>query len=238
MKLLILICAALGYNSFKRNKKSDFWKKISVNSIQTVFPALTCPFQATLRTGEKPENHGIIANGFLNCEIRKSFFWEQSSNLIRTPYIWENFQKRNGKVAQLFMQQSLSDSDIILSPAPIHKHHGGMIQDCYSKPEDLYRKISSLTGKKFSLSSYWGPFTSTKSSSWIASAIEFLLKEEMADLIFAYLPHLDYDLQKHGPESENEKRAFLFLENLIERICNSAKIAGYNILIIGDYQIE
>lgn len=239
MKLLVLICAALGFDTYKRNAKSNLWRKLSCSAVETVFPALTCPFQGTLKTGCPPEKHGINANGFFDREMRKAFFWEQSSELLERGRIWDGFRKRGGKIAQVCLQQSLgNDSDIIISPAPIHKHHGGMIQDCYSRPQELYRKICSYAGSKFNLFNYWGPFTSQKSSRWISAAIKYLMIENHADLIFGYIPHLDYDLQRYGVENRQESAAFAILENILEDICRQAENSGYQILILGDYQIE
>ena len=38
----------------------------------------------------------------------------------------------------MFWQQSMGeDVDLIVTPAPIHKHSGGMIQACYTQPASL-----------------------------------------------------------------------------------------------------
>ncbi len=239
MKILTIICAALGYDTFCRAAKAGFWKNLQILPAKTVFPALTCPVQASFRTGLEPEEHSMPANGFFDRELRKTFFWEQSSKLYKGKRFWEDFRDHGGKVAQISLQQSLgNDSDIIISPAPIHKHHGGMIQDCYSKPPELYQKICSKLGKKFNLFNYWGPFTSGKSSEWITDASAYIMKENLAELIITYLPHLDYDLQRHGPGGKEEGLAFEFLEIQLEKLLAFAKIAGYETLIIGDYSIE
>ncbi len=239
MKILILICAALGHDTFRRNAKAAFWRSLKTSSTKTVFPALTCPVQASLRTGLSPDAHHMAANGFFDCEIRKAFFWEQSSGLYKGARFWEGYRDRGGRVAQICLQQSLGpDSDVVISPAPIHKHHGGMIQDCYSRPDGLYRQICSGTGSRFNLYDYWGPFTSGNSTEWIVKATEHVMKAEMAGLVLSYLPHLDYDLQRFGPGGKEEATAFAFLEKRIERLHGLAKIAGYEIIVLGDYQIE
>ena len=38
----------------------------------------------------------------------------------------------------MFWQQSMGEAvDLIVTPAPIHKHSGGMIQACYTQPAEL-----------------------------------------------------------------------------------------------------
>ena len=82
----------------------------------------------------------------------------------------------------MFWQQSLGeDADLVLSPAPIHKHHGGMIQDCYARPAGLYARLCEAVGRPFSLMHYWGPFASPKAGDWIAAAsAEVMAKDELA----------------------------------------------------------
>ena len=107
-------------------------------AMDSVLPAVTCTAQASFRTASLPAAHGMIANGIFNRPLRKAMFWEQSAALVSGPRIWESFALAGKRTAMLFWQQSLGESvDVVLSPAPIHKHHGGMIQDCYSQPPSL-----------------------------------------------------------------------------------------------------
>jgi len=131
-KILVVQCAALGFEFWDARKSSPFWKELSSKPAATVFPAVTCPAQASFRTAADPAEHGMVANGFFDPVLRKAMFWEQSSRLYSGPRIWEGFRSSGGTVGQICWQQSIGDdSDMILSPAPIHRHHGGMIQDFY-----------------------------------------------------------------------------------------------------------
>jgi predicted AlkP superfamily pyrophosphatase or phosphodiesterase len=238
MKILVINTAALGYQTWERENKAAFWKKFEISPAKTVFPALTCPVQASFRTALEPEEHGMPANGFFSREIRKTFFWEQSSNLYDGARIWDDFRNKNGKVAQICWQQSIgNDSDLIISPAPIHKHHGGMIQDCYATPPILYRNLCEKIGRKFNLHDYWGPFTSSASTEWIANSACEIIKDELAQLIMVYLPHLDYDMQRHGPDSPKTTAAFSLIERELEKLCDAAKSKSYETIIFGDYAI-
>ncbi len=239
MKLLVIQVAALGYELWQKHASADFWKKLRTKNIRTVSPALTCPVQASFRTALPPEKHGMVANGFFDRKLCRTFFWEQSSALYEGKRIWEEFRSNGGSVGQICWQQSIgSDSDLIISPAPIHKHHGGMIQDFYSEPAGIYSSLCNKIGREFNLHSYWGPFTSIASTSWIASAAsELLVSNGSTDMLMVYLPHLDYDLQKCGPDSPRMKKSFGLLEAEIERLFVSAKLAGYEVLLFGDYAI-
>lgn len=239
MKLLIVQAAALGYELWERRPKAEFWRKLKNQRVKTIFPALTCPVQASFRTASEPSSHGIISNGFFDRGIKRTFFWEQSSSLFAGERIWERFRSNGGTVGQICWQQSIgNDSDLILSPTPIHKHHGGLIQDFYSKPQGLYTDLCKKIGRKFNLFSYWGPFASFSSTLWIAEAASELLKSGCAaDLLLVYLPHLDYSLQKYGTNDLRGGQSFEELQRSLEILFVSAKLAGYEIVIFGDYAI-
>ena len=127
--------------------------------------------------------------------------------------------------------------DLILSPKPVHKHGGGMIQDCYGLPADLYPGLMASIGRPFNLMNYWGPLTSRRSSEWIVAALrEVLSRPDIApDLLFGYIPHLDYDLQKFGPDSVQAKRALSVTMGYLREVSHFAGERGYETLFVGDY---
>jgi len=238
-KLLVIQAAALGYE-FLRTREATGMNGLNFKPVETVFPAVTCPVQASFRTAALPGSHGMVANGLFSREFMRPFFWEQSSSLVKGPRIWESFRAKGGKVAMLFWQQSLGeDMDFLVSPAPIHKHHGGMIQSCYSKPVDLYEKLCRTVGSSFDLMHYWGPSASAKSSDWVASATAALMKDtaHSPDLCLAYLPALDYDLQRFGPDSLEATSALGKLQEELGLLLAVASECNYDVLVFGDYAL-
>jgi predicted AlkP superfamily pyrophosphatase or phosphodiesterase len=233
-KLLVIDVAALGWNIASKLGGYFFQKAASV------LPAVTCTAQATFRTAAPPQSHGMVSNGLFFPDLRKVLFWEQAAALVKGERIWEKFRKNGGKVGMMFWQQSLGESvDMVLSPAPIHKHGGGMIQDCYCEPRDLYDRLKAKVGRKFNLMNYWGPLASRKSSDWIVDATLAVMAEPDApDLLLTYIPHLDYDLQRHGPDSPKAHKALDVLAGYLQRLQEQATAQGYEWLIFGDYSIE
>lgn len=235
-KLLVINVAALGWNQAERISVPG----LAFRSAAPVFPAVTCVAQASLRTGALPSAHGLVGNGLWFPELKKVLFWEQSASLVEGPRIWEDFRARGKKVGMMFWQQSLGESvDLVLSPRPIHKHEGGMIQDCYSQPADLYARLCAKTGRCFNLMHYWGPLASKKSSEWITDATCAVMGDAALapDLLFTYLPHLDYDLQRHGPDSPQAARARVVLAGLLAKLKAAAEANGYEWIVFGDYAI-
>jgi len=207
--------------------------------IVPVFPALTCPAQATLRTALSPVEHGIVANGRFDRRTRQADFWNQSARLVEGPRIWEEYRRRGRRVGMLFWQQSLGeDVDLLLSPAPIHRHGGGMIDDCYCLPRDLYPTLCKALGRRFKLSTYWGPLASDRSAIWIARAAEHILRTPQLrpDLLFTYIPHLDYALQRYGPDDQRRLQPHLeTLADVLDLLISAAQEVRVEVLVWGDY---
>ena len=81
--------------------------------MEPVFPAVTCPVQASLLSGTYPSEHGIISNGLYDRTNHNISFWEQSSNLVKTDRVWDVAEKNRQQQTQGYY-----DSSVILA-----KHH-------------------------------------------------------------------------------------------------------------------
>ena len=57
-------------------------------------PAVTCTAQATLLTGKLPNEHGVVANGWLFRDTNEVRFWQQSNRLIQAEPLYETARKR------------------------------------------------------------------------------------------------------------------------------------------------
>lgn len=235
-KLLVLQVAALGWNLLETSPRQA---GLIFRPARGVFPAVTCPVQATLRTGKPPEEHGMLMNGAWLSHAFKPSFWEQPARLVRGERIWKTFRENNRRVGMMFWQQSLGESvDLLLSPAPIHTHGGGMIDALYSKPGGLEAELVRGIGGKFQLKNYWGPLAGLASSRWIADAtVKVMSRNDSPDLLFSYLPHLDYDLQRRGPRHPKAGKALAETLQLIEKIVTMAHRQGRKVLVYGDYAI-
>jgi len=240
--LLVIEVAALSVGLFKKHRTeaatlSALAKNGSFTALKPSFPALTSTVQASLTTGQLPAQHGIVANGLYDHTFHKIRFWEQADTLCFSPRIWTMLKQRDPRVktALFFWQNSLgSRNDFILTPAPIHKHHGGMIQDCYSQPAELYPALKQKLGA-FNLKWYWGPFTSIKSSQWIARATAEVINQHQPHLVLTYLPHLDYNQQRWGPDDPRMGNEIKEIDAVIGELVETARQKKYEIIIVSDY---
>lgn len=230
MKKLNVAIANFGWKTLESRKAAKI-AGIEFSPRESVFPAVTCVAQATLRTGLTPQEHGMVSNGVWFEDLRRPMFWEQSSRLVKGGRVW-------GKSTGLFFfQQSFGeDVELILSPAPIHKHGGGMVMACYTKPHDLEAILKRCCGA-FPLWRYWGPLASPKIGRKCIAYFETMTAAHDVDEAYLYLPTLDYAAQKYGPGSAQDLAAFAELTRQLEHLARLCEKRGCELSICGDYEI-
>ena len=236
MKKLTVVVAGLGYRLLERNSMTEI-AGFRFQPRQSVFPAVTCVAQASLRTGLTPVEHGVMSNGWWSHELRRPFFWEQSANIVKGDRVWLSRRNVGGTVGLFFFQQSLGEfADVIVSPAPIHKHGGGMIMSCYTQPTGMASVLKRLCGQ-FPLWRYWGPFASPKVGRMCIRYFEEMTNVHDVDEAYLYLPTLDYEAQRHGPDSPSAIAALRELRRQLEHLVDICMRRGCKMEIIGDYEI-
>ena len=62
--------------------------------LREVVPAVTCTAQASILTGKTPEQHGIVANGWLWRDTGEVRFWQQSNRLIQAEPLYQTARRR------------------------------------------------------------------------------------------------------------------------------------------------
>ena len=237
MKRLNVIAAGLGYGLLERNGLLEM-AGLRFGSAESVFPAVTCVAQASMRTGLSPAEHGVVSNGWWSETLRKPLFWEQSSRIVKGRRVWDDMRAAGGKVGLFFLQQSLGESaDVIVSPAPIHKHGGGMLMSCYTKPTGMSQIVEKLYGR-FPLWRYWGPFASPKVGRRCIDWFEAMTDAHDVDEAYLYLPTLDYAAQAKGPNSSAAASALKEFRKQIERVADICMRRGCELSVMGDYEIS
>ncbi|MGN0855081.1 MAG: alkaline phosphatase family protein [Kiritimatiellia bacterium] len=236
MKQLNVIAAGFGHGLLERAGTATL-AGLSFEPAPSVFPAVTCVAQASLRTGLRPVEHGVVSNGVWMDALQKPLFWEQSARLVGGRRVWADRRAAGARVGLYFLQQSLGEAvDQIISPAPIHKHGGGMIMSCYTQPTGMSAALEKLVGR-FPLWRYWGPFASPKVGrtciDWFAQMTEM----QDVDEAYLYLPTLDYFAQKYGPGTPADRSAFRAFVRQLEWLADLCQRRGCALSVTGDYEI-
>jgi predicted AlkP superfamily pyrophosphatase or phosphodiesterase len=129
-----------------------------------------------------------------------------------------------------------ASTDLTVTPRPIYHADGRKSPDCYTFPPQLHDNLTGPLGE-FPLFQYWGPTANLKSSKWIADAARIVLDNEQLDLLLVYLPHLDYDLQRFGPEGPEAVRAAQELDDVAGDLVDHARARGDQVVVLSEYGI-
>lgn len=184
-------------------------------SLRPPFPAVTLPAQTTLATGQGPASHGDVANGEYDRERDAVAFWERERG-DRTR-IWERASETGLTTGVLFFQHLIgTTADVAVTPSPVEDEDDNLIEmDCWTNPDDLYDHLRDSLGH-FPLHNYWGPGASEASSRWILEAAAESVRRHDPDLLWTYVPHLDYDAQRTGPASTDLEAAVETVDGLVD----------------------
>ncbi len=208
--------------------------------LECPFPAVTCTSQATLLTGTLPRDHGIVANGWYFRENQEIWLWRQSHGLLQREDVHTEISRRRprSKVARWFLWYAMgAPCAFVATPRPQYKADGRKLPDVWTHPETLRESLQADLGT-FPLFNFWGPTANEVSSSWIIDSARSLLKRETVDVLSVYVPHLDYDLQRFGPDSIEAKRAIGAVDRILGPMLTEATARGDKVIVWSEYGIE
>jgi predicted AlkP superfamily pyrophosphatase or phosphodiesterase len=209
--------------------------------LRTVVPAVTCTVQSTLLTGMSPRDHGAVANGWYFHEQAEVCLWRQSNRLIAGEKIWDKGKKLDAAFtcANMFWWYNMySTVDISATPRPMYPADGRKLPDHYAEPPQLRDELNKILGT-FPLFTFWGPMTSIEASRWIARATQHVRRTRQPTLTLCYLPHLDYCLQKWGPDLDDPRVAqdLRDIDSVAGELIDEAESNGDHVVVVSEYGI-
>jgi predicted AlkP superfamily pyrophosphatase or phosphodiesterase len=90
---------------------------------------------------------------------------------------------------------------------------------------------------QFPLFQFWGPGANIKSSKWIADASMYTDDLHNPTLTLIYLPHLDYCLQKFGPDQSTIAKELKEIDALVEELVTFYEKKKARIILLSEYGI-
>ncbi|BAL89765.1 putative type I phosphodiesterase/nucleotide pyrophosphatase [Actinoplanes missouriensis 431] len=205
----------------------------------TVLPAVTCSAQSTFLTGETPAGHGIVGNGWYFRELGEVFLWRQHNALVGGEKLWQALRRRRpgSTVANVCWWYAMgADVDWTVTPRPIYFADGRKEPDCYTDPPALHDALHDSLGT-FPLFTYWGPGAGMASSEWICRAARKIMADHDPDLTLVYVPHLDYDLQRYGPDSPQASTAAAELDAVLDPLLTASFARDATVVVLSEYGI-
>jgi predicted AlkP superfamily pyrophosphatase or phosphodiesterase len=232
---------------------AEFRKRGAITHITPAFPAVTCTAQSNYLTGALPSQHGIVGNGWYNRELSEVHFWKQSNHVVQAAKIWDELKARDPQstVANCFWWYNMYSSvDYSLTPRPMYPADGRKFFDIYSWPYSIRTEIKKDLGE-FPFFGFWGPAAGVNSpqgkpdsvSRWIADSAKWIETKFSPTLNLIYLPHLDYNLQRHGPyDSAGNLNPKIFadlraIDTIVGELINFFGQRGVQIILLSEYGI-
>ena len=211
----------------------------AMRPLQTVLPAVTTTVQSTLLTGLPPAGHGIVGNGWYFRDLSEVWLWRQSNRLVGGDKIWDAARRRDPtfSCAQLFLWYNMyADVDVAVTPRPMYLADGRKLPDIHTHPAELRDRLQQRLGT-FPLFRFWGPAADIVASRWIADCALQVFAEQRPTLTLVYLPHLDYDLQRLGPNHPGIPAQVAAVDALCAPLIDAARRAGAHVVALSEYGI-
>ncbi|MBI3819154.1 MAG: alkaline phosphatase family protein [Planctomycetes bacterium] len=203
----------------------------------SVFPEVTCTAQASFLTGAPPSSHGIVGNGWYFRDLDEVLFWRQSRRLVGGETIFDTLRKAGKTTANLFGWYNWnSGADYCITPKPSYPADGAKYPGIHTEPAELRAAVEAEIGE-FPLFDFWGPRAGIRSTRWIANSARHVIARHAPDFVFCYIPHLDYNHQRFGPDDPRSLAAIAELDAAAGELLEFARDRNYDILILSEYGI-
>ncbi len=213
----------------------------SATPLRDVVPAVTMSAQATLLTGAPIETHGIVGNGWLFRDTNEVRFWQQSNRLLQAEPLYATARRRAKERGRAFTSAKLfwwfnqgAAVDWSITPKPHYGVDGNKVFGITGIPDGLAEGLEKKLGP-FPFHTFWGPMAGLPCTEWIARCAATLLSDERPDLTLVYLPHLDYEPQRHGPAGCDMANQVKELDDACAPLLEAAKKVGANVWVVSEY---
>jgi predicted AlkP superfamily pyrophosphatase or phosphodiesterase len=215
--------------------------------IEPVVPAVTCTAQSTYLTGLPPSGHGVVANGWYHRELAEVQFWKQSNHLVAGRKVWEDLRPRvpGFTCAKLFWWYNMySTADYSITPRPMYPADGRKVFDIHSHPSSIRPAIKRDLGE-FPFATFWGPAAGIASpqggpaaaSEWIAASARWIEERHSPTLNLIYLPHLDYNLQRLGPNDPRIPDDVRAIDTIVGNLVDFFHARSIRTIVLSEYGI-
>jgi predicted AlkP superfamily pyrophosphatase or phosphodiesterase len=216
-----------------------FMERHRIARVQPGLPAVTTTMQSTYLTGRLPRDHGIVGNGWYDREYSEHRFWKQSNNLVSGEKLWEALRRVDPEFtcAKLFWWYNMySSADFSITPRPLYPADGRKVFDIHTQPMGMRERIKKDLGS-FPFPHFWGPASSIKSTAWIAESAKWVEERCWPSLNLVYLPHLDYDLQRYGPDMEKITPALKEIDDVVGDLIAFFEARSIKVILLSEYGI-
>jgi predicted AlkP superfamily pyrophosphatase or phosphodiesterase len=209
--------------------------------LRELVPAVTCTAQAAILTGQPTQKHGIVGNGWLWRDTGEIRFWQQSNRLLQAEPIYQTARRlaaergRTFRCAKLFWWFNQGAAvDISVTPKPYYGADGNKVFGITGTSDGLTERLERHLGP-FPFPTFWGPMAGLPCTEWIARCAAEVVRTKQPDLTLVYLPHLDYDPQRFGPNGCNMPRLVGELDSACAPLLDAVRTVGGRLWVVSEY---
>lgn len=244
MKSPLIVLNVVGLSPYMLGDNTPNLNKLIAQGYQAgplkeVFPAVTTTSQSAMLTGKNANEHGIVGNGWYFKDLAEVGFWKQNNAIVHAEKVWDKLKRSNPNftVSQLFWWYNMyANVDYSMTPRPHYLADGGKVFDLYSSPTGLHQEIEEDLGT-FPFFNFWGPKAGIGASKWIAKAAIAEFKRNQPNLQFVYLPHLDYNLQKLGPNHPDIAKDIQAIDAVVGELIEALGEYNAKFMVVSEYGI-
>jgi predicted AlkP superfamily pyrophosphatase or phosphodiesterase len=129
-----------------------------------------------------------------------------------------------------------STADYQITPRPIYCADGKKVFDVQTWPMKLAKKVKRKLGP-FPFPAFWGPSAGIASSTWIAQSAKWFEEHYSPNLNLVYLPHLDYNLQRLGPDHREIGEDLTAIDKVVADLVVYLEKRGVRVILLSEYGI-
>lgn len=209
--------------------------------LREILPAVTCSAQASMLTGVAPDKHGIVGNGWLYRDTMEVRFWQQANHLMQSEPFYVTAKNRAANRGRPFRCAKLfwwfnqgADVAFSVTPKPHYGIDGSKAFGIHGTPPELPASLEKQLGP-FPFHTFWGPMAGLRCTQWIAAAAALTLLDHRPELNLVYLPHLDYDPQRFGPQGCDMPKLVRELDEACAPLLEAAVAVGAHVWVVSEY---
>ena len=184
------------------------------------FPSVTFPNHYTLVTGLYPESHGVVGNTFWDPNIREEFYYTEPSAM--QPKWWGG--------EPLWVTAENQGVRMAVHMWPGSEAHIGHVEpsflDKFNGSEALNRKVDRILG----LLDKPGPDP---------EHLEKVVKDQRPQMIMAYVPNVDADGHKYGPNSTEIRETIKDVDSMLADLFDGLEQRNLtdivNVVVVSDH---
>jgi predicted AlkP superfamily pyrophosphatase or phosphodiesterase len=137
-----------------------------------------------------------------------------------------------------------SSADYSITPRPMYPADGRKFFDVYSWPYSIRPEVKQKLGE-FPFPGFWGPAAGKASPAggpdcatrWIADSAKWIEEKYSPTLNLVYLPHLDYNLQRVGPNDPSIGVDLKQIDDIVGDLIRFFSARNIQVVLLSEYGI-